>query len=232
MNTNILDQINETNNRLAFRNRIKNEAFIFTAFCESIWLLVLGLPLVWLGMLSSTTSLFICTIIAYYLSIYSTHMSTNSFYVPGWYNRHLTSYGALIIAMDFFISTASLSLSYSFSGDVLTSCLILICSIIGVISIACIFRLKKIAYFILWLDTLLFTASTSCIWTNEIRFWGMISMFLILLMAMVILTYTLKLRYNGSSTWGLLFGKEKDKKDSVPSAIEQFLLILWSKIYK
>lgn len=226
------EKISEANRRLAFRNRIKNEAFIFTALCELIWLLLLGVPLILLGVLSSSLSLYICTILAFFLAIYTTHISTNSLYVPGWYNRHLTTYGALIIALDFFVSTTCISVSLAFCGVLYTSLLLFLSSIIGIVGIACIFRLKMVGYFVLWLDTLLFTASTYCIWTNEIRFWGMISLLLILSMAMAILTYTLKLRYNGSSTWGLLFGKEKNKKDSAPSKIEQFLLIIWSKIYK
>jgi len=49
---------------------------------------------------------------------------------------------------------------------------------------------------------------------------------------MMVLTYTLKLRFNGSSTWGLLFGKDKGKKDQGPSIVERFLFKVWVKLYK
>lgn len=227
-----LERINEANRRMAFRNRIRSEAFVFTALCEGIWLILFGLVLMHVGVLTHSLSMFIATVAAYFLSIYTTHMSTNSFYVPGWYNRHLTTYGALIIAMDFFVTAGCLSIASTFSINLLTALCFFVCSLIGLIGMACIFRLKKAGYYLLWLDTVLFTASSYSLWSENIRIWGMAGLFLLLVLAMLILTSLMKLRYNGSSTWGLLFGKETDGGDSSPSAIERFLLGIWFRIYR
>ncbi len=227
-----LNRINEANRQMAFRNRIRNEAFVFTALCEAIWLVLLGVLLINAGVLTHILSLFICVVVAYFLAIYTTHMSTNSLYVPGWYNRHLNTYGALIIAMDFFVTALCFSVSSAFSVGLLAAACFFICSLIGIVSIACIFRLKKVGYYLLWIDTLLFTASSYLLWAKDIKIYGMIGLFLLLVLAMLILSYTLNFKYNGCSTWGLLFGKEKELGSSNPSAIEQFLFGIWSKIYK
>jgi hypothetical protein len=224
--------INEPNWRETLKYRIRCEAFVFTSLCEAIWLLIIGCPLVVLGLLTHTISLFVCTVVAYFLAIYTTHLSTNSFYVPGWYNRHLTSYGALILAMDFFVSAACFSISIAFSIDVLTSLPLFACSILGIICILCIYRLKRIGYYLLWIGTILLPASTYNLWASNIRIIGMVSLFVLLVIAMMMLTYTLKLRFNGSSTWGLLFGNENGHKDQRPSIVERFLLKVWVKLYK
>lgn len=228
----VQERKNKANNRVTLKYRIRCEAFVFTSLCEAIWLLIIGCPFVALRLLTHTISLFVCTVIAFFLAIYTTHLSTNSIYVPGWYNRHLTSYGALILAMDFFASAACFSISIAFSIGVLTSLLLFLCSILGIICIICIYRLKRIGYYLLWLDTMLLTASTYSLWASNIRLIGMLSLFVLFAFAMMVLIYTLKLRFNGSSTWGLLFGKDKGQKDQGPNIVERFLFKVWVKLYK
>ena len=82
------------------------------------------------------------------------------------------------------------------------------------------------------MDTALFTASTYNLWASNIRLIGMLCLFVLFAFAMMVLTYTLKLRFNGSSTWGLLFGKDKSEKDQGPSIVERFLFKVWAKLYK
>ena len=40
-----------------------------------------------------------------------------------------------------------------------------------------------------------------------------------------------KLRKNGSSTWGLLFGEKTHQEDQRPSSIERFLLSIWARLF-
>lgn len=228
----VQEQINVANSRLASKYEIRCEAFVFTALCEAIWLIIIGCCLIPIGILSHTFSLFVSTVVAYFLAMYTTHLSTNSFYVPGWYNRHLTTYGALILAMDFFITVACLSISSAFSIGVITSLLFFFCSILGSIGIICLYRLRRLGYYILWIDSVIFAASSYNLWSDNLKFIGPASLFLLFAFAMLILTYTLKLRFNGSSTWGLLFGKEKDSEDQEPSIVELFLMKIWINLYK
>ena len=227
----VQERISKANGRVAMKYRIRCEAYVFTSLCEAIWLLLLGWPLIALGLLSHTLSSFVCAVIAFFLAIYTTHLSTNSIYVPGWYNRHLTSYGALILAMDFFVSVACLSISCAFSIGVLVPALLFCCAVLGAVGVFGIYRLKRIGYYLLWLDAFLFTLSTFDLWSNDARAIGMACLFILLAFAMFILTYTLKFRFNGSSTWGLLFGKNNGKSDHRPHKIERFLFVIWKRIF-
>ena len=227
----VQEQIFQSNWRRLSRYRLRCEAFVFTSLCENIWLLILGCILIPAGILTHTLSIFICTTIAFFIAIYTTYLSTNSIIVPGWYNRHLTTYGALILSMDFFVSTACLSISSAFSVGLTIAILFFFNSIIGIIGIACIYRLKKIGYFLLWIDVLLFSVSSMLLWSTYHRIFGAIGLFFILVLAMLILTYTLTLRRNGSSTWGIFFGEKNHMKEQKPSAIERFLLKIWSYLF-
>ena len=228
----VQEQITVANSRLALKYRIRCEAFVFTALCEAVWLIIIGCCLISIGILSHTFSLFVSTVVAYFFAMYTTHLSTNSVYVPGWYNRHLTTYGALILAMDFFITAACLSISSIFSIGIVTSLLFFFCSILGAIGIVCLYRLRRLGYYILWIDSVVFAVSSYNLWSDNLKFIGPASLFLLYAFAMLILTYTLKLRFNGSSTWGLLFGKEKDSKDQEPSIVERLLFKIWINLYK
>ena len=227
----VKEKLNSANRIQFFKYQTKCEALVFTALCEAIWLLILGLVLIPPGILSHALSLFVCGTMAFFLSIYTTHLSTNSLIVPGWYNRHLTTYGALILTMDFFVSTACLSISGLFSVRFSTALLFFIESIIGIIAIYLIYRLKKAGYYILWIEVLLFTMASVTLWSVKHRVIGAIGTLIVLSLAMLILTYTLKLRKNGSSTWGLLFGEKTHQEDQRPSSIERFLLSIWARLF-
>jgi hypothetical protein len=104
-------------------------------------------------------------------------------------------------------------------------------SIIGIIAIYLIYRLKKTGYYILWIEVLLFTMASVTLWSVKHRVIGAIGTLIVLSLAMLILTYTLKLRKNGSSTWGLLFGEKTHQEDQRPSSIERFLLSIWARLF-
>ncbi|MBO4822721.1 MAG: toll/interleukin-1 receptor domain-containing protein [Prevotella sp.] len=227
----VQEKLKSANRIQLFKYQTKCEALVFTALCEAIWLLILGFVLIPPGILSHALSLFVCGAMAFFLSIYTTHLSTSSMIVPGWYNRHLTTYGALILTMDFFVSTACLSISGLFSTRVSIALLFFFESIIGIIGIYLIYRLKKTGYYILWIDVLLFAGSSITLWSVKHRVVGVIGTLIVLSLAMLILTYTLKLRKNGSSTWGLLFGEKTHQADQRPSAIERFLLSIWVRLF-
>jgi len=167
----------------------------------------------------------------YFLCIYTTYLSTNSLLIPGWYNRHLTSYGVLILGMNFFITTLCMSISAIFSIGTVNALPVIISSLIGSLGIACIYRQKKVGYYLLWIDTILFSASCMTLWSPDIRIIGTCILLLVVCFFMSILTYTLKLRFNGSSTWGVLFGKDSTPNDQEPSKIENFLMKIWTKLY-
>lgn len=227
----VQERISTANQRMALKYRIRCEAFVFTALCEMLWVLIIGSILLATGTLNHTFSLLICTTISYFLCIYATHLSTNSLLVPGWYNRHLTSYGALILGMNFFITTLCMGISAIFCIGIVNALPIIISSLVGCLGIACIYRQKKVGYYLLWIDTFLFSASCIPLWSPDMKILGTCIVLLVVCFFMSVLTYTLKLRFNGSSTWGVLFGKDSNHNDQEPSKIENFLMKIWTKLY-
>ncbi len=227
----VQDKLNFANRLQFYKYQARCEAFVFTSLCETIWLLIFGLILIPTGILSHTLSLYVCGSVAFFLSIYSTHLSTNSSIVPGWYNRHLTTYGALILTMDFFVTSACLSISGLFSVGLPVAALFFIESIIGIISIYCIFRQKRIGYYMLWIEVLLFSVSSITLWPANYRVIGIIGLVVVFSLAMLLLTYTLRLRKNGNSSWGLLFGEKSHQEDQKPSALEKILLMVWERFF-
>lgn len=227
----VQERIYIAKDRMAFKYRVRCEGFVFSSLCEFIWMLLIGIPLIWFDVLAHPMSLFVCAIIAFFLAIYTTHMSTNSFFVPGWYNRHLTTYGALILATNFFINVLCLSISASFTIGWLAALAFGAVALVGLVAMILIFRLKRFGYYLLWINVVLFSFASWPLWTDSTRLFGIFGLAILLSLFVLILTSTMKLRYNGTSTWSVLFGKGADYSEQEVSKIESFLLKIWSRFY-
>ena len=224
--------VGKANERISHRHMLRAQAFVFAALCEFIWLFIIGIPLLTWRITNNSYAILTSSAISFFLSIYATHLSTQSYYVPGWYNRNLTSYGALIITLEGFITLMSFFFVSTIESFDITHLLYDGVSVLGIIAMIMIFRLRKQGYYLLCIIGVLIPAFSYSLWEDKYKILGITSLALAYLFLLLVLTATLQLRYKGTSNWGLLFGKTEIKKDQLPSSIERILLKLWSKIYR
>ncbi len=216
------------------RHKLRVEALVFAALCGSLWLVLLGTPLLYLGILVNPYAILFSCALSLFFSLYATHQSTLSTNVPGWYNRNLTTYGAMIIALEAYITLFFMSVSALITNCSIFSITCPVVSLLGVIAMSMVFKLKKLGYYLLWILGVSLSIISYFAWPAHYSVVGIVVSLIIYSLLMLILTATLCLSNNGNngaSTWRLLFGKKECFGVKITKVVERFLLGIWNKIY-
>ncbi|MBQ7691490.1 MAG: toll/interleukin-1 receptor domain-containing protein [Muribaculaceae bacterium] len=220
--------------RASIKYYLKCEGVMFSVLTEFIWLILIVGSLVGvygLDELQPSLAWISGVVVAYFLSLYVSHLTTSSRFFPGWQNRNLTSHGALILALEFFVTTSCLGFSaYQHIGWI-GAAGIISASFFGILGVVLVLKLNKVGYYALWADTLFMTLTcyTTLLKYNCANAIGIL--FCAEVVAMLILTIALMLREGEHiSFWGAMFGKEC-LKTSTDSGIIRALYNIWYKFF-